>query len=183
MPFEQGLMFVETDKHIYYPGETIYGNVHLLVNEVIEEAMCLEIIMKGKESFKYQTSRKRDEESCRNYCTILDQPTTIAKFLNKKVSPGQYSFRFKVELPDSNLPASFIQRQEIASEGMLKAKIRYCASAVFYKWSGDFSHTPITKYSRRFYVAHPPSVARAHFMQSITVNVGPKLCCLGQPRG
>ena len=59
-------MFVETDKHIYYPGETIYGNVHLLINEVIEEAKCLEIIMKGKESFKYQTSRKRDEESCRN---------------------------------------------------------------------------------------------------------------------
>lgn len=53
MPFENGLMFVETDKHIYYPGESIFGNVHLLVNEVIEEAKCLEIIVKGKESFKY----------------------------------------------------------------------------------------------------------------------------------
>ena len=108
MPFDQGLMYVETDKHIYYPGEIIYGNVHLLVNEPIEEAKCLEIIVKGKESFNYQTSRKREEESCRNYYTILDNPTTIAKFLNKKVSPGQYSFKFKVELPSHNLPASFI---------------------------------------------------------------------------
>jgi hypothetical protein len=108
MPFQHGLLFVETDKHVYYPGETISGNVHLLINEPIEEAKCLDIVVRGRESFKYQTARKRDEQSCRNYFTILDNPTTIAKFLNKKVSPGQYSFKFKIELPNQNLPASFI---------------------------------------------------------------------------
>jgi len=55
MPFENGLMFVETDKSIYYPGEVIQGNVHLLVNKEIEEAKYLEIVVKGKESFKYST--------------------------------------------------------------------------------------------------------------------------------
>ena len=108
MPFQHGLLFVETDKHVYYPGETISGNVHLLINEPIEEAKCLDIVVRGRESFNYQTARKRDEQSCRNYFTILDNPTTIAKFLNKKVSPGQYSFKFKIELPNQNLPASFI---------------------------------------------------------------------------
>ncbi len=141
MPLPDGGLVVETDKHIYYPGETISGNVHLLINETIDDAKCLDIVLKGRESFKYQTARKRDEQSCRNYYTILDHPTTISKFLNKKVSPGQYSFKFKIELPENNLPASFIQRQEIGSEGMLKAKIRYCVSAVIYRWSGDFSQS------------------------------------------
>jgi hypothetical protein len=53
MPFENGLLYLETERHIYYPGETITGNVHLLVNTPIEEAKCLELIVKGKESFKY----------------------------------------------------------------------------------------------------------------------------------
>ncbi len=55
MPFENGLIYLETDKAIYYPGEIIHGNLHLLVNKEIEEAKCLEIVVKGKESFKYST--------------------------------------------------------------------------------------------------------------------------------
>lgn len=65
-------MYVETDKPIYYPGETIHGNVHLLITETVEEAKFLEIVVKGKESFKYKTTKKREDESCRNYFCILD---------------------------------------------------------------------------------------------------------------
>lgn len=53
MPFEYGLMYMETERCIYYPGETIYGNVHLLVNKTIQNAKHLEIIVKGTESFKF----------------------------------------------------------------------------------------------------------------------------------
>ncbi len=53
IPFEQGLMHIETEKHIYYPGDTINGNVHLLITEVIEEAKCLDIKVVGKESFNF----------------------------------------------------------------------------------------------------------------------------------
>lgn len=67
MPFEQGLLYLETDQHIYYPGQTLQGNVHMLITEPIPDAKCLDIRVEGKESFKYTTFKKRDEESCRNY--------------------------------------------------------------------------------------------------------------------
>ena len=67
MPFQQGLLYIETDKHVYYPGQAIHGNIHLLVNDAITDAKCLDIKVEGRESFKFTTFKKRDEESCRNY--------------------------------------------------------------------------------------------------------------------
>jgi hypothetical protein len=58
-------MYVETDKAVYYPGETIKGSVHILANKQITEAFQLDILVKGKESFKYVTGQKK-ERTCRN---------------------------------------------------------------------------------------------------------------------
>ena len=39
----------------------------MLITEPIPAAKCLDIRVEGKESFKYTTYKKRDEESSRNY--------------------------------------------------------------------------------------------------------------------
>lgn len=68
MPFENGLMFIETERPVYYPGQTIEGNVHLLVTKAImQDARTLDIRVRGKESFNFKNLKRREEESCRNY--------------------------------------------------------------------------------------------------------------------
>lgn len=56
--FSHGFLYVETDKHVYYPGETINGRVHLLLNKPFNsEDECviksLDLKLRGKESFKF----------------------------------------------------------------------------------------------------------------------------------
>jgi hypothetical protein len=92
----------------------------MLVTESITDAKCIDIRVTGRESFKYTTFKKRDEESCRNYFVVLAFQETIAKFLNREIAPGQYSFKFKVQLPPQEgnvIPASYMQRQDLNGEG------------------------------------------------------------------
>ena len=57
----------------------------MLINEAIPDAKCLDIKLEGRESFKFTTYKKRDEESCRNYFQIVSYQDTIAKFLHRDV--------------------------------------------------------------------------------------------------
>ncbi len=112
----------------------------MLVTEAIPDAKCLDIRVTGRESFKYTTYKKRDEESCRNYFIVLAFQETIAKFLNREIAPGQYSFKFKVQLPPQEgnvIPGSYMQRQDVNGEGQIKAKVAYKVSAVLYQWIGN----------------------------------------------
>ena len=112
----------------------------MLVTEAIPDAKCLDIRVTGRESFKYTTYKKRDEESCRNYFIVLAFQETIAKFLNREIAPGQYSFKFKVQLPPQEgnvIPGSYMQRQDVNAEGQIKAKVAYKVSAVLYQWIGN----------------------------------------------
>ena len=59
-----------------------------MVTETIEDAKSLEIKVIGKESFNYRNYKQREDESSRNYYTILDHSVTLAKFHNRTVAPG-----------------------------------------------------------------------------------------------
>lgn len=50
--FYGDFFYIETDKKVYYPGETIEISVHLRVSEPIERAESLVIVVKGNESMK-----------------------------------------------------------------------------------------------------------------------------------
>jgi len=51
--FPHGFMYVEMEKNVYYPGETIIGSVHLLINKDLNRVNNLEIKIKGLETFNY----------------------------------------------------------------------------------------------------------------------------------
>jgi sporulation-control protein spo0M len=68
---------VETEKHVYYPGETIKGSVHLLVNKPLGPdtntgVRRLDLKLRGKETFKYKCSDRKNDKSCRNSYLIFD---------------------------------------------------------------------------------------------------------------
>ena len=130
MPFANGLIYIETTKPIYYPGETLEGSVHIMVTKTIEDARTLQLVVKGKETFNFKSYRRREEESCRNHYKVLDENMTLAKFHTGTIAEGQYTFKFKVYLPLENLPASFMHRQLINNEGFINAKIRYSVGAL-----------------------------------------------------
>ena len=131
----------------------------MLVTEAIPDAKCLDIRVTGRESFKYTTYKKRDQESCRNYFIVLAFQETIAKFLNREIAPGQYSFKFKVQLPPQEgnvIPGSYMQRQDVNGEGQIKAKVAYKVSAVLYQWMGNNNieeEKEIAKYTQRLFIA------------------------------
>lgn len=94
---------------MYYPGEIIHGNVHMIVSKTIENfAKCLDVKVKGKESFNFKNFKRREDESCRNYYNILDHRVTLCHFESRTIAIGQYSFGFNIELPLLNLPASYL---------------------------------------------------------------------------
>ena len=88
IPFKEGLCYLETDKRVYYPGETISGNIHLLVNDEITDADQLSINVRGKESFNFKCFKKNNDESCRSYYLILNHTQTLCKFHTTKIAPG-----------------------------------------------------------------------------------------------
>lgn len=105
--------------------------MHLVVTKPIENiAKYLAIKIKGKESFNFKNFKRREDESCRNYYTILDHKVVLCHFENRTIAVGQYSFAFNIELPSRNLPASYLRRSIVNGEGALKAKIRYSIQAI-----------------------------------------------------
>jgi hypothetical protein len=90
MAFTHGFLYVETDKNVYYPGETINGTVHLLLNKPIisDEGLCvssLDIKLKGKETFKFTATQNQKERSCRGASLIFDNKFTLCNFHNETV--------------------------------------------------------------------------------------------------
>ena len=70
MAFNHGFIFVETDKNVYYPGDTILGAIHLLINKPIVGqdgrggVSSLDLVLKGKETFKFDCFNKKEDKSC-----------------------------------------------------------------------------------------------------------------------
>ena len=58
--FEGDFFYIETDKKVYYPGETMAISVQLRLSESIERTESLVIIIKGRESFKFTSSAKNE---------------------------------------------------------------------------------------------------------------------------
>lgn len=171
MPFRNGLLYIETTKQVYYPGEAVEGAVHLMVTEQVENAQSICLIVKGKETFNYQSYKRRDEESCRNHYQILDSSWELCKLHSRTIAQGQYTFKFKVQLPLENLPASFLFRQQVDS-GFINAKIRYRIGAELV----SLTNTTLGKYSKRFFVAHPPRLPRTLFTERHELLI-PSTCC------
>ena len=62
---------IETDLPVYYPGDYIQISVNMRLTKVLLNADCLQITIKGKESFKF-TSKVKNLRSLKNKRVIVD---------------------------------------------------------------------------------------------------------------
>ena len=86
--FSHGFMYVELEKNVYYPGESIKGSVHLLINKELSRVNNLEIRIKGLETFNYVCTQKREDNSTRHAYLIFDNKKSLATFFKGVIAVG-----------------------------------------------------------------------------------------------
>lgn len=96
-------MIVETDKRVYYPGDTIEVGVYLRLPSPIYSVESLLISFKGKESFRF-TSKVKNQRSLSNKRLIVDHTLQLCRFSPSELLPGDYAFMFKYKIPAIDTP-------------------------------------------------------------------------------
>lgn len=93
-------MFLETNKHVYYPGDTIEGSIHLRVNSKITSVGRLVLQVKGTESFKFK-SIKKNQRSLKNEREIINDRVVLCQFAPSYLDPSDYTFLFSYKIPEN----------------------------------------------------------------------------------
>ena len=86
--FSHGFLYLELEKNVYYPGQTINGNAHLLINKALHNVASLDLKLKGKETFNFKCNNKREDSSTRNSYQIFDYQKTLCSFFNSSIAIG-----------------------------------------------------------------------------------------------
>ena len=102
---EYGQLGTQTDHGIYRAGETVEGNVYLLVNKAFP-INGIEIRLKGKEEARYRTGHGKHKQIHRGEHVCCDYKAQLVAIKENILMPGQYQFPFTFILPDS-LPGTF----------------------------------------------------------------------------
>jgi len=136
---EYGHLYIQTEKTIYNPGETITGNIYLQAYQEISAGQIV-IKLKGKEIIHLFEG---EPLAFSKHITKAERPA----FIGPPFTKGQYVFPFNFLLPE-NIPGSFFQQGS-----------KFLASIIYYL---EASITPIRimdpkiKYKHRFVVTQVP---------------------------
>lgn len=78
--FKEGFLFLETDKSIFYPGETLDCSIQLFLKKTLDHVDRLVVNILGKEYFKFN-SKSKNHRSLRNKRTFYDHSFVICRFV------------------------------------------------------------------------------------------------------
>ncbi|TNV80667.1 hypothetical protein FGO68_gene12481 [Halteria grandinella] len=192
LPDIPSFMVVETDKRVYYPGETIEVAVFLRLPAPLYSVESLVINLKGKEYFKF-TSKVKNHRSLSNKRLIVDHSVSLCRFSPSELLPGDYAFMFKYKIPAIDTPsqqqqqnqqnppplmqawpASFHMRRDIADRGELKMRTKYRVKA-FVKMIGRACGDTKYQARKRFFMAKKPFNPRVNFIEMAQQEV--TRCC------
>jgi len=137
---------VQTERSVYYSGETVNGRVYLSVNDkdgIV--AQTLNIHFSGREkAVVHYTEERRDRDDDlinedryeQNEVDILNFDVPINTPIGGHFQPGQYEFPFQFIVPQ-DLPSSMFVRS-----GQSRCEIRYEMTAYLSKNDRSFSVNP-----------------------------------------
>ena len=97
--FKQGFLLLETDKHVYYPGESIECSIQLHLREELEHADRITVNIRGKEKFKFN-SKSKNHRTLANKRTIVDQTFVLCRFAPSYLPAQDYTVLFRYRIPE-----------------------------------------------------------------------------------
>lgn len=120
---KEPMLFINTDSNSFEPGAEIIGTVYLRIFEDTNSD-ALWINIRGKETCGLNELESSKETSVN---TILNSTAALIKWGNCVAAKGDYSFPFKLQLPD-NLPGSFAIRSDIRAKIHYRIKVKMMAN-------------------------------------------------------
>jgi hypothetical protein len=119
---QEPILFINTDSNSFEPGVEITGVVLLRIFEDTNSD-ALWINIRGKETCALNELEATKETSVN---TILNSTASLIKWSNCVAAKGDYSFPFRLQLPD-NLPGSFAIRSDIRAKIHYRIKVKMMA--------------------------------------------------------
>ena len=78
--YPEGWIYLEPSKNVYYPGEVMEVAINLGVEKEIEHAESILVNIKGKESFKFNSTNSKNHRSIANKRVIVNETFSLCRF-------------------------------------------------------------------------------------------------------
>ena len=123
--FEHGRMQVLTSKPSHVPGEIVYGQIQIQLEQSYpSKELVVEII--GHEKVYWKTHENKSVHIHKGKQEIYRHPIVLSRFPDGILPVGQYTFAFTFELPPQ-LVSSFVFRRGFPDDAHMRLKYKIIA--------------------------------------------------------